>query len=99
MNLTVTGRHAAVGPEARRYAAAKAGRLDHYLNWVRRVDVILDGAPRHGFTAELVIRLRRENVLVCAGEGLTATAAFDEAYERAARQLSRLKERVKGHVA
>jgi ribosomal subunit interface protein len=97
MDVTVTCRHDAVGEAARRYAEAKAARLERYFDRLRGVDVVFDGGKDHRFTAELIVAPLKGEPIVCRAGSSTATAAFDEAYGKMERMLTRLKERVREH--
>lgn len=97
LKVGVTCRHPSVGEEARRYAEEKVGRLGHYLDEVQKIEVILDGGRSRSFTAELIAEAGRLGVIACRADGLSATAAFDEAYGKMERQLTKIKEQTHGH--
>ena len=99
MKTSVTCRHEAIGAAAREYVKGKVEKLNRYFDNLQKIEVILDGARDHRFSAELIVSAPRGNIIVCHAGGSSATAAFDEAIEKMERQLKKLKQRMRSRSA
>ena len=97
MQVSVTCRHAAVGPAALEYARSRVERLERAFDGISKVEVIFDQGDERPFSVKLIVSAPRAHVLVCDAERDTATAAFDEALARIQRPLKRLKDRLRAN--
>lgn len=96
MKLTVTGRHMDVTDVLKEYAVAKTERLTKYFENVQRAEVIFCPEKDGQYAAELILHAPRGSVLVVHAKDQSATAAFDTAFTKMERQLTRLKDRLRG---
>lgn len=99
MKVTVTCRHEAIGEAAREYVQAKADRVARFFDNLQKIEVILDGAKDHRYTAEMIVSAPRGHVIVCHAEAGSATAAFDESLDKMERQLTKMKQKMRSNTA
>lgn len=94
MEITITGRHFDVTDSLREYTNDRIGRLSKYFEGIKHVQVILgeDGDAKH---AELVISLPRGKTQIANASAKTIYAALDEVHDKAEKQLTRFKEKLR----
>ncbi len=94
MQVNVVGRHVQVTPEISRYVEGRALKLPHYMDQVQQVDVILD---RDGpdFSCEFKVDVAGHADVISNARNLDINACIDLAHDRAVRQLSDWKDKLK----
>lgn len=94
MEIVVTGRCPEITPTMKRHAQRKVGKLSRYFEGTNQVEVVLD---RDGADSkvELIIGVSRGGTIVsqCRDEDLYA--AIDKVLDKAEKQLTRYKEKLK----
>ncbi|MBN2300952.1 MAG: ribosome-associated translation inhibitor RaiA [Lentisphaerae bacterium] len=93
MPIEITARHMDVGNEVREYAERRATALAEEFPRVEHVHVILD-CVKHQRIAEIIVQAKNHIRVEAVEKTDTLTSAIDIAYEKAARQLRRLRDKV-----
>ncbi len=96
MQISVTGRHVEITDSIRTYAE---DRVRHDLSDFTRVEfvhVILD-VEKYRHIAEIVVQAKNHIRLEADHESDQMYASIDEAVEKMARQLRRLRDKVQNH--
>lgn len=92
MQVLITGRHMAVGADARAYCNEKAAKLTRFYDRIRSIEVILDGsAGKH--TAEMIVHADRTDPFIAVERHEDLLAAVDRVVEKVEAQLRRHKEK------
>jgi len=95
MAIEVTARHMNAG-EAKEHATEKAEKLQEVFPRVENVRVILD-VEKHRCEAEVIVR-GKNHIHVEASETQTdLIVAIDRAFDRAEKQLRKLRDKVQSH--
>ncbi len=94
--IVVTGRDERVTSRHKQHAQDKLSKLGKYFDGIQRIEAVL-GHDSHGAEAELVISIRSGKPLVCHSKGKELYAAVDTVLDKAEKQLTRHKEKLKGH--
>jgi len=101
MRIEVIGKsNLAVTEAMRTHAASKAEKLPKFFDGVQLVTFLLskaDHAHTPQFTVELVVDVEKHADIVANVVGEDLYAAIDQAVQKGIRQLTELKERLKGH--
>ncbi len=101
MRIEVIGKSNLTVTEAiRGYAANKAEKLPKFFDGVQLVTFLLskaDHAHTPQFTVELVVDVEKHADIVGNVVGEDLYAAIDQVVQKGIRQLTELKERLKGH--
>jgi len=94
LEINITGKHFEITENVREYASDRIGRLTKYFDGIKRVETILstEGDKK---LAELVMSLVRGKVQIAHASADTIYAAIDEAHDRAEKQLTRFKEKIR----
>jgi len=96
LEINITGKHFELTDHVRQYARDRIGRLTKYFDGIKRVQVILslEGDKK---SAELVMSLVRGKVQIAHACEDTIFAALDNAHDKAEKQLTRFKEKIRDH--
>ncbi len=81
----------------RTYVADKAQRLERYFDRIQRLQIILDQEAEDRHKAEMVISVGNGATLVSHSNDSTLHAAVDLVLDKAERQLTKHKEKLKDH--
>ncbi len=95
MSIEITARHVEVGDRLQQYARDKADTLSEEFPTIQHVHVILD-SERHLYSAEFIVQVKHHHV-ESSDETEDMTASIDSAFEKAERQLRKLRDRVIEH--
>lgn len=95
MRTEVTGKHLDITPAIEAYAAEKAGKLTKHFNGVQLVRFILEQLPRAEFAVEVCVDAVKHDTFVARAHGTDLYHCIDQAVEKAARQLTDFKEKLK----
>ncbi|MBI3267760.1 MAG: ribosome-associated translation inhibitor RaiA [Planctomycetes bacterium] len=99
MNISIHARHMPVVPdELREYAEEKANRLERYFDRIKKIEVILN-VEQERHMAEMVISATRGATLVAHTVEGDIHAAIDLVTDKMERQLTKLKEKLRGRRA
>jgi putative sigma-54 modulation protein len=97
MRIDVVGKNLDITEALKTFATEKAGKLvKHFDDGVQQIVVRLDAlAHKKGFHAEITVDVIKHEDFVANATHADLYAAIDEAVEKAARQLTDFKERLK----
>ena len=98
MPIEVTARHMHATGDLQAYAKQKAEGLLQDFPFVEHAHVILD-IEKHGkrHIAEVVLQVKRRGTVEATGLSDNLRASVDLAFERAEKQVGKLRERVQDH--
>lgn len=96
MPIEITARHMNSAPEAKSYAEEKAQKLMTLFPRVEHVHVIMD-VEKHRQQAEVVVQAKNHIRLEASDTSEDLVTSLDMAFERAERQLRKLREKVQDH--
>lgn len=96
MEIIISGRHFDVKAELRAYASDRAEKLMRYFDGITKINVTL-GAESGLFSAEMVISASKHLVMIGEVHHRDLRAAIDLVTDKMERQLTRQKEKIKGH--
>ena len=96
MQVQIAVKHMDISEAMKDYAEERAAKLEHYFNRMTSMHVILN---RDGnlFTAEMICSGVRGKQLVAHEKNKDVFAALDLVTDKMERQLTKLKEKVRGH--
>ena len=94
MEINIVGKHFEITEGVRDYVQDRIGRLTKYFDGIKRVEIILS-AEGDRKLAELVMSLVRGKVQIAHASANTIYAAIDEAHDKAEKQLTRFKEKIR----
>ncbi len=99
MVIQVVGKHMEVTGPIKAYAESKVGKLTKHLDKVQQITVRLEQVGHNkgggGFRAEVVVDVELHDDFVANATNADLYAALDEATDKAARQLTTFKEKLK----
>ena len=94
MKVTVTARHAKFTDAVKDSARAKAGRLEHFFDHLKKIEVILDLDGDTKYSAEMIASGLHDHIIVSRASDKTAMAAVDRVVDKMERQLIKFKEKL-----
>ncbi len=94
MEFKISGRHMDITDPIREYAEKKSSRLPRYFDRIQSIDVVVDQRDR-SFHVEMVVDIERADDIRAHAEGEDVYACIDAASERAERQLTDHKEKLR----
>ncbi|MCC6740779.1 MAG: ribosome-associated translation inhibitor RaiA [Planctomycetia bacterium] len=96
MRVQIAVKHMDITEEMKDYAEERAEKLEHYFDRVNSMQVILN---RDGelYSAEMICGGARGKQLVAQERHKDVFAAMDLVTDKMERQLTKLKEKVRGH--
>jgi putative sigma-54 modulation protein len=95
MVITTTARHMEVGSDVKEFAEKRLAKLERYAPDIREAHLILN-AEKHRYTAEIILRLNRHEI-VAREENSDVRTSIDRAADRLEHQIKKLKERRASH--
>ncbi|MCE2967706.1 MAG: ribosome hibernation-promoting factor, HPF/YfiA family [Phycisphaerales bacterium] len=98
MRIDVIGKHMEVTDAIRQYALQKADKLTKFFDGVQLITVRLEEAThKHTktFHVEITVDVVKHEDFVANGEGPDLYHCIDEAVDKASRQLTTFKEKLK----
>ena len=95
MEITVSSRHMQITPDVRSYAEGKAEKLPRYFDRIQAIEVKVDHDHKEEFEAELVVEAEHTRPFVARASGPDIYRCIDQASERAERQISEHKDRLR----
>ena len=98
MEVTITGRHMSVPGKVQARINEKIGGLDKYHDKILNIKVIVEeNETATSAEVEAVINLPGRDPLVLTEKAESLFAAIDVLHDKAERQLTKLKEKLKSH--
>jgi len=94
--IIVTGRDSEVTAKNREHAEDKISKLDKYFDGIGKIEAIL-GHSGDSASVELVISVPKKKPIVCQARAKDLYAAIDLVVDKAEIQLTKFKEKLKGH--
>ncbi len=94
MNTTITCRHGDRTPAIEEYVQKKIARLPRFYDQISAIEVVLDN-QKSSFRTEMIISVNHGDAMVCHADDMDLYAAIDHCTDRAVRQLSDLKSRIR----
>jgi len=97
MDVAVRSRHLQIPTELREAAVEKAGHLERFLDGTQRAEILFsqDHAARDdGYVCCEVVVVARGRFVRARGSGRLATVALENAINKEALRLSRMKDRL-----
>lgn len=98
MRTDVIGRNIDVTEAIRQHAESKTSKLEKFYDKIQLITVTLSKADRHkhgDFSVELVVDIEHHDDIVSRASHADLYAAVDDAVQKATRQLTEFKERLK----
>ena len=96
MSIEITARHMEGAPEAKAHAQEKAVKLLEAFPRVEHIHVILD-IEKHRQMAEVVVQAKNHIHVEASETSDDLVNSVDVAFERAEKQLRKLREKVQDH--
>lgn len=100
MRIEITGRQLEITEAIRAYASTKGERLLKFYDGVQKINVVL-GQERHDhreeFAAEILITVVGHDPIVARSNGPDVYASIDSAVDKAVRQLTDFKQKLRNH--
>lgn len=100
MRIEIIGRQLEITDPIRAYAENKCQRLLKFFDGVQEIEVVLDQERRdrrEEFTAELILHVVKHDPIVAKAEGADVYASIDLAIDKASRQLTDHKQKLRTH--
>lgn len=95
MRIDLVGRNIEITDAIRAYAENKCSKLPRYFDGTQQIQVLLEELKRGEFRVEIRVDVEKHNDFVSNGTGDDLYKCIDQAVEKAARQLTDFKERLK----
>ena len=96
MSIEITARHMNSTPEAKAYAQEKSEKLMELFPRIEHIHVIMD-VEKHRQEAEVVVQAKNHVHVEASETSDDLVNSLDVAFERAERQLRKLREKVQDH--
>jgi len=94
MDFTISGRHLEVTEAIHDYAEKKTAKLPRYYDRVQEISVVIDKRDRE-FEVELIVDVERADSFLAKGSGDDLYACIDDVVDKAERQLTDHKEKIR----
>jgi putative sigma-54 modulation protein len=94
--VVVTGRDEKITTRHKQHTEEKIAKLERYFDGIVKIEAVL-GPASAGAGVELIISVRGGKTIVCQAEAKEVYAAIDLVLDKAEVQLTRYKEKRKGH--
>jgi len=94
MQVNVVGKNVQLTPEIEKYGEDRASKLPHYMDRVQQVDIVL-GREGSDFACEIIVDVAGHSDIIANARDADLNASIDHAYDRAVRQLSDLKAKLR----
>ena len=94
MQINITARHVEITPTIEEYVMKKAERLPRYFDRIEAIEVVIDKS-HHDFEIEVISNIEHSDPIVARSESQDMYACIDQCMDRAVRQLSDHKSRLR----
>ena len=96
MQVNISGRHLSVTPPIEEYIHKKSERLPRHFDRVQQIDVVIEKQP-NDFHVEIIVDVEGHNDFIANGTHEDLYACVDLTIDRAVRQLTDWKEKLRRH--
>ena len=96
MRVQIAVKHMDISEAMKDYAEERAAKLEHYFDRINSMKVVLN-RDANLYSAEMICGGARGKILVAHEKNKDVFAAMDLVTDKMERQLTKLKEKVKGH--
>lgn len=94
MQINISSKHMELTPAIEEYATKKMERFERYFDRIQQVDVVID-RTKSGYTIEIITGVEHHEPFVATGTHDDLYAGIDISADRAVRQLSDHKSRLR----
>ena len=94
MQINISSKHTEVTPTIEDYTLKKAQKLPRYFDRIEAIEVIL-GKTRNTYQAEIISTIEHHDPIIARAEGEDLYACIDQCMDRATRQLSDHKSKLR----
>lgn len=94
MQITVSGRHMDLTPAIEEYARRKASKLTRFYDRVQQIEVRID-KEKNGYNVEIIADVEHHDPFIATSSDVDLYACIDLGIDKATRQLSDHKSRVR----
>lgn len=95
MRIEVTSKGMELTAPIEEYTRTKSEKLLKYFDGVQEIEVILHNAERSTFHVEVMVDVVGHEPLIGRAEGMNVYSCIDQAVDKAQRQLTDYKERLR----
>ena len=95
MRIDVIGKHIEITDAIRAHAESKAGKLPRYFDGTQAIQVVIEQVKNSEFAVDIVVDVEKHDDFIARGTGSDLYKCIDQAVEKAVRQLTDFKERLK----
>ena len=95
MRIEVTSKGMDLTPPIEDHARARAEKLLKYFDGVQEIEMVLHNAEKDSFHVEVMVDIVKHNPLIGKAEGTNVYSCIDHAVDKAQRQLTDHKERLR----
>lgn len=95
MRIEVTSRGMELTAPIEEHVRTKSEKLLRYFDGVQEIEVILHNAEKDSFQVEVMVDVVKHEPLIGKAEGTNVYSCIDQAVDKAQRQLTDYKERLK----
>ena len=95
MRIEVTSKGMDLTEPIEEHVRTKSGKLLKYFDGVQEIEVVLRNAGRDTFSVEVMVDVVKHEPLIGRAEGDNVYSCIDQAVDKAQRQLTDFKERLK----
>jgi putative sigma-54 modulation protein len=96
MQTNISGKHLDITPAIQEYVEKKTERLQRHFNRIQAIEVVCEKEPL-GFHVEIRTDVERHDDFIANAKHEDLYACIDLAVDRATRQLTDHKERIRDH--
>ena len=94
MQINIIARHVELTPAIEEYVMKKAERLPRYFDRIEGIEIIID-KTHHDFEIEVISKIEHGDPIVAHSDSQDMYACIDQCMDRAVRQLSDHKSRLR----
>ena len=94
MRVNVISKLFEMTPTIEEYIVGKTEKLSRFFNRIEQIDVIVEKTT-HGYTSEIIADVEHHDPIVATNEDNDMHASIDGCIDRAVRQLTDLKSRLR----
>ena len=94
MQINITARHVDITPTIEEYVMKKAERLPRYFDRIEAIEVVIDKS-HNDFEIEVISNIEHGDPIIARSESQDMYACIDLCMDRAVRQLSDHKSRLR----
>ncbi|MEM6259770.1 MAG: ribosome-associated translation inhibitor RaiA [Planctomycetota bacterium] len=98
MEITLAGKHMEVTEAIEQHANEKAGKLSRYYDRLAKVEIIISkGSGGRAYDVEFIAHVDGQDHLIAHATNEDLYHGIEQAVQKMERQLTDLKERLRGH--